>query len=301
VIPDHYESLRVAPGADAAVIRAAYRALMRAYHPDRNHDPKAQSLVREITAAFAVLGNPAKRAAYDAARSFSDELAILGQDRFGPLQRPRPPMRNFGLASIGLAFALTVALAVRPDSAPAPRPHQVRHSPAPPPATHHAAPALQPASKVVTAEVVAPPGAVVAQEVAPLPPPPKAVAPKVVVHEANQPIKHALPTPRREGTQAQLPKPISPAPVAAAVKSASASSVPASGDDRRAQVERLAIGFFNQSMQHADWSKQQLLLSARTRSATLRTLCHSNECVADAYLRQIRDTTTIMEGRIPSQ
>jgi hypothetical protein len=33
----------------------------------------------------------------------------------------------------------------------------------------------------------------------------------------------------------------------------------------------------------------------------LRTLCHSDDCVADAYLRQIRDTTTIMEGRIPSQ
>jgi hypothetical protein len=154
---------------------------------------------------------------------------------------------------------------------------------------------LPPAPKAVVAPTV------VAEEVAPLPPPPKAVPPAVVIQDAKQPISHALRLRGREIAHVQLPKPIAPAPVAGPARRASASAVPASGDDRRAQVERLATGFFNQSMQHADWSRQQLLLSARTRSATLRTLCHSDDCVADAYLRQIRDTTTIMEGRIPSQ
>jgi len=68
----------------------------------------------------------------------------------------------------------------------------------------------------------------------------------------------------------------------------------------RAEVERLATGFLKQSLDHADWNKQQLLLSARNRAATSRHLCRSDDCVTDAYLRQIRDTTTIMEGRIPT-
>ncbi len=53
-------------------------------------------------------------------------------------------------------------------------------------------------------------------------------------------------------------------------------------------------------MEHADWRKQQLLLSARNRSATSRTLCRSDDCVTEAYMRQIRDITAIMAGRIPN-
>jgi hypothetical protein len=80
---------------------------------------------------------------------------------------------------------------------------------------------------------------------------------------------------------------------------AGAESSPAP-DGHRAEVERLATGFLKQSLDHADWNKQQLLLSARNRAATSRHLCRSDDCVTDAYLRQIRDTTTIMEGRIPA-
>ena len=62
----------------------------------------------------------------------------------------------------------------------------------------------------------------------------------------------------------------------------------------------MAKGFLKQSLDHADWKKQQLLLSARNRAATSRALCRTDDCVTDAYLHQIRDTTTIMQGRIPS-
>ena len=69
--------------------------------------------------------------------------------------------------------------------------------------------------------------------------------------------------------------------------------------DRKAQVERIARGFLRQSLEHADQHKQELLLSARNRAATLRAACRSDDCVTDAYLRQIRETTAIVEGRTP--
>ena len=88
---NHYQILGVDPGAEGAAIRSAYRALMRVYHPDRNDDPEAQSRAREITAAFAVLGDPEKRAAYDA-RTFGG-IAIGEQRWFAPDRRAPAPGR----------------------------------------------------------------------------------------------------------------------------------------------------------------------------------------------------------------
>jgi len=42
---------------------------MRKYHPDSSADPNAHLRAQELNAAFAVLGNPTRRAAYDASRS----------------------------------------------------------------------------------------------------------------------------------------------------------------------------------------------------------------------------------------
>jgi hypothetical protein len=72
-------------------------------------------------------------------------------------------------------------------------------------------------------------------------------------------------------------------------------------DNRRAQVERIATGFLRQSLEHADASKQQLLMSASSRSAASRAACRSDDCVTNAYLDQIRETTAIVEGRSPNQ
>jgi curved DNA-binding protein CbpA len=60
----HYEVLEVAPGTPTAEIRRAYLRLARAHHPDRgSRDPER---MRQINAAWAVLGDDARRAAYDA-------------------------------------------------------------------------------------------------------------------------------------------------------------------------------------------------------------------------------------------
>ncbi len=59
----------------------------------------------------------------------------------------------------------------------------------------------------------------------------------------------------------------------------------------------MAAGFFIQSMDHASDAKKALLLATRDRSAAKRKICRSDACLADAYVRQIRETSAIMEGR----
>jgi uncharacterized protein len=72
-------------------------------------------------------------------------------------------------------------------------------------------------------------------------------------------------------------------------------------DDRLTTLDRMAAGFFSQSMAHADAAKKQLLLTSHTRSAATRSACHSDSCLSDAYLRQMREMSAIMEGRAATQ
>lgn len=62
---DYYEILGVPRDADAKAIKEAFHALALHYHPDRNKEPEAEERFKEIAAAYAVLSDPQKRAAYD--------------------------------------------------------------------------------------------------------------------------------------------------------------------------------------------------------------------------------------------
>jgi hypothetical protein len=63
---DHYRTLGVHRHAELAVIEAAYRAMAKGYHPDRNPgDRSANTRLQQINAAYAVLSDPKKRRAYD--------------------------------------------------------------------------------------------------------------------------------------------------------------------------------------------------------------------------------------------
>jgi hypothetical protein len=57
-----YRTLQVDPAAEDIVIRAAYRALMKAHHPDRGGDP---TYAQRLNAAYATLADPIARQAYD--------------------------------------------------------------------------------------------------------------------------------------------------------------------------------------------------------------------------------------------
>jgi molecular chaperone DnaJ len=62
---EFYAVLGVAPGASAAAIKAAYRALVKRHHPDAGGDA---TVILALNAAWAVLGDAEKRRRYDAER-----------------------------------------------------------------------------------------------------------------------------------------------------------------------------------------------------------------------------------------
>ena len=65
-IQSHYENLKVSRDAPVEVIRAAYRALCRKYHPDRQtSDPDAALVMPLLNAAYETLSDPVKRRQHD--------------------------------------------------------------------------------------------------------------------------------------------------------------------------------------------------------------------------------------------
>jgi curved DNA-binding protein CbpA len=67
----HYDVLMVSPLADRPLLTVVYRHLAKRYHPDVDATPEAAARMAEINEAYAVLGDPARRAAYDEALGLS--------------------------------------------------------------------------------------------------------------------------------------------------------------------------------------------------------------------------------------
>jgi len=78
---DYYEVLGVPRGVGAEELKKAYRRRALEVHPDRNPgDPHAEERFKELTEAYTVLGDPARRARYDAG-GFD---AVSGAPAFDP-------------------------------------------------------------------------------------------------------------------------------------------------------------------------------------------------------------------------
>ena len=65
---DPYTTLQVDSEAEDEVIVAAYRRLARKYHPDVTAGPEAAARMTAINAAWELIGDPKKRAAFDRER-----------------------------------------------------------------------------------------------------------------------------------------------------------------------------------------------------------------------------------------
>lgn len=120
---DHYHVLGLARTASADDIRAAYRKLAMRHHPDLNKgDPSATSRFQQINAAFGVLGDLAKRAAYDA------ELRQESARRAMRSNNPEPTSwRGPGPQREARTFSTRYAPPRPPEhSAPDPRTRQAR-------------------------------------------------------------------------------------------------------------------------------------------------------------------------------
>jgi curved DNA-binding protein CbpA len=66
--PDPYKVLQVDHEAEDEVIQAAYRRLAQKYHPDLAAGPEAAERMVAINAAWALVGDPARRASFDRER-----------------------------------------------------------------------------------------------------------------------------------------------------------------------------------------------------------------------------------------
>lgn len=108
MLPDYYATLGITPSSRPAAIRAAYVELMRRYHPDLNSSAGGAVRVRAITAAYAVLGVPDRRVAYDLRRT---RLVAAEGSALMPERRQWGPFlaAAFGLALIVLVLPLLIS------------------------------------------------------------------------------------------------------------------------------------------------------------------------------------------------
>src|SRR5919202_178499 len=115
----HYEILNVAPDAELVVIEAAYRALMKKYHPDQGGGAANGPSAAQINSAYAVLRDPQRRADYD-----QKEWIRQRDIQLAAYQPPPPPPRRsnfFGWGGWLVAFVLAgmIALMASKTGAPA--------------------------------------------------------------------------------------------------------------------------------------------------------------------------------------
>lgn len=87
---DLYAVLGVSADSEDVVIQAAYRALMRRYHPDTNNSPSAQQKAQGLNHAYSILGNPEERATYDRQRE-NNSAGGKASESAPPSPPPQPP------------------------------------------------------------------------------------------------------------------------------------------------------------------------------------------------------------------
>lgn len=78
---DYYEVLGVSRDASAADIKKAYFKLAKQYHPDANKAPDAQKKFAELSSAYEILSDDAKRQQYD---SLGHDAEQFEQAGYGP-------------------------------------------------------------------------------------------------------------------------------------------------------------------------------------------------------------------------
>lgn len=113
-----YDVLNVAPEAEPVVVEAAYKALIKKYHPDQAVEAPVPKDATAINEAFAVLKDPVKRADYDH-RLWTKQQAIrLAEAQVASAGRPPRFVAVSGWLIAGLLACALAAVAMGKSLAP---------------------------------------------------------------------------------------------------------------------------------------------------------------------------------------
>jgi hypothetical protein len=129
---DPYAVLGVPVHADAEAIAAAYRDQARRHHPDVSDAPDAERRMAEINAAWAMLRDPAKRAAWDRANLGAAQprhAPAAGSGAYDPYAAQRRTGSTPGRAGTGSAPGRPPSGSVRPGPGAHGTPPQWRRGP----------------------------------------------------------------------------------------------------------------------------------------------------------------------------
>ena len=296
VTEDYYATLGVAPRSEAAEIRAAYLALMRLYHPDKNDSPAAIERALAIIAAFAVLGDIEKRLHYDWGRRRAAEAAA------------QPPRWQFGKLPWGLIGAALVVLLLmslsfirfpvtvrdRPVAPPAavaeaePRPPQIENM------AGSAAPLAAPAP------IVAPKPAAVVEPVAAEPAPPQPRLRAEALPLAPPSPRMALAPRERQPARKAITSNVPPASASAKCRSVRPGAEAAiCNNNSLTALDRNVVEFYNQSLMYGAETNRGALLDSRNSFLARREACRSDTCLQSVHLGHLRELSAIVEKRPP--
>jgi curved DNA-binding protein CbpA len=115
-----YDVLNIAPEAEPIVVEAAYKALIKKYHPDQAAEAPVSRDAAAINEAFAVLKDPAKRADYDHRQWTKQQALRLAELQAGGAgRRPRFAVAGGWIVAALLACTLA-AVALGKSLAPPP-------------------------------------------------------------------------------------------------------------------------------------------------------------------------------------
>lgn len=268
-ITDPYRVLGVSPAAEEDVIRAAYLALMKRYHPDQNQSAQAAERAKEVAAAYAMLSDPNRRP-QPAGQGLPPRAALAAT-----WAGPRPARGRVGGLLLVLFSALLILFAWRqlpqPSASSRPPPPEQAEPPGEPP--------------LVPQELTAPvPAAEMAE------PPPVADLPEVVVPPVDaillpkEPVSRP-PRARPAGAEQRPPQAAAPA-ISLPPPAGTEIDIPA--------LERHHDLLFSQSLRNADPGREARLIGSAQGFAARLGSCVSATCKRDAYLDRNREIAEIM-------